>query len=301
MGRLALETITGDQWKGPKAAAVSGCQQWGTLVASSMVLKFLPVFLFYSGVFLLLTVRLILRPLYTCNDGRNKTQKNKAHCILSLALVKDWGLEPAEDSLLKLLVHSSCHWSGNGSAPAGNDSTEASAAKDVLDLFQDVSHLKGVREAPEKIPLPLSLSNASGLFLLRCENWDKCQTTGCPAIKWELYRWVSMQETQGEAVLNTAELSTGFLLDSELYDHTAGSLDLWAWRQCTIVCKELLPRMTGTRLSSRCQSAKAFGDQASVKVNQASWIWPDCYANWHSSTLPCSSRGCVPYASHTIS
>ena len=44
------------------------------------------------------------------------------------------------------------------------------AARKVLDLFEDVSHFKGVRKAPEKIPLPLSLSNASGLFLLWCEN-----------------------------------------------------------------------------------------------------------------------------------
>lgn len=78
------------------------------------------------------------------------------------------GLEPAEDSLLKLFVHSSCHC--YGSAPAGSDSTGTSAARNIFDLFQDVSHLKGVRKAPEKTLLPLSLSNASGLFLLRCEN-----------------------------------------------------------------------------------------------------------------------------------
>lgn len=54
---------------------------------------------------------------------RHKSLKKEAHCILSLALVKDWRLESAEDSLLKLLVSSSCHWHDNGSAPAENDST----------------------------------------------------------------------------------------------------------------------------------------------------------------------------------
>lgn len=44
------------------------------------------------------------------------------------------------------------------------------AARNILDSFQDVSHFNGVRKALGKILLPLSLSNASGLFLLWCEN-----------------------------------------------------------------------------------------------------------------------------------
>lgn len=153
--------------KRTKAAAVSGCQQWGTR-AYPLVLRFLPAFLFHSGVFLL-TVKLILRPLFfilAMMAGIRLKDQSPLHSITCSGK----GLEPAEDSLLKLFDHSSCQC--YGSAPVGNDSTGTSAARNVFDLFQDVSHLKGVRKAPEKTLLPLSLSNASGLFLLRCENWD---------------------------------------------------------------------------------------------------------------------------------
>lgn len=63
-----------------------------------------------------------------------------------------------------------------------------------------------------------------------------------------------------------------FLLNSAVYDHTS----VFRHGASVLSSVELLPRMTGSPLSSRCQSAKAFGGQASVKVNQASWIWPDC-------------------------
>lgn len=125
------QTITSNKWKGPKAAAISGCQQWGTR-AHPVVLKFLPAFLFHSGVFLLLTVRLILRLLLfilAMMAGVRLKEQSPLHSI-TCSGKGFWGLEPTEDSLLELFIHSSCHWSGNGAAPAGNDSTGTSGCKE---------------------------------------------------------------------------------------------------------------------------------------------------------------------------